>query len=93
MKKHEFLSEKRAIIDGIDTQILELLKKRVSLAQELGILKKSLNLPIEDQNRMDTIHKKVEKWAKEAQLNPDITGKIWEEIIRLAIFHQKDKGQ
>lgn len=55
------LSEIRSDIDRIDSEIIELFKKRMDCAKEVGIYKKSQNTPVLNQDRENDILDAVEK--------------------------------
>ena len=45
------LTQAREEIDRIDNEIIKLVAKRLSVAKEIGKLKKSKNLPVENKQR------------------------------------------
>jgi len=48
----------RKEIDKIDRKIINLIEKRGSISKEIGIIKKSLSMPLEDKLRENRITKK-----------------------------------
>lgn len=47
--------ELRQQIDDIDEDVIQLLKKRMSISKEVGKLKEELHIPVEDKNREEEI--------------------------------------
>lgn len=66
------LSEIRSDIDRIDSEIIELFKKRMDCAKEVGIYKKSQNTPVLNQDRendiLDAVEKKGGEYGSHARL-------------------------
>lgn len=66
------LSEIRSDIDRIDSEIIELFKKRMDCAKEVGIYKKSQNTPVLNQDRendiLDAVEKKGGEYGAHARL-------------------------
>lgn len=56
---HKQLEEMRSGIDDIDTHIVELINKRLSITKEVGELKKKFNLPVLDKSRENIILKRI----------------------------------
>ena len=56
------LSEIRVDIDKIDTELIELFKKRMNCAKEVGLYKKANNIPVLNQQRENEIHETA-LWA------------------------------
>lgn len=69
-------------IDGIDTEILKLLKKRMSFVIKLGKLKKKNGMPIADKKREEEMMKKLEKQSKKINLNAEFIKKIYKNIFK-----------
>ena len=51
------LTQAREEIDRIDNEIIKLVAKRLSVAKEIGKLKKSKNLPVENKQREEEVIK------------------------------------
>ncbi len=66
------LSEIRSDIDKIDSEIIELFKKRMDCAKEVGVYKKSQNTPVLNQDRendiLDAVEKKGGEYGAHARL-------------------------
>ena len=62
----------RERIDEIDEEIIQLLKKRMGISNEVGKLKEELHIPVEDNKRekeiIDRLTKKAGKNLSEEQL-------------------------
>ncbi len=74
------LSNIRSFIDKIDTRIIELLQERAGLAQETGMVKKELGIPIQDPAREGKIRKKLAGGAK-GPMDADALVRIYEVIM------------
>jgi hypothetical protein len=81
------INDFRDDIIKIDLQILNLLKDRFNISEQIGQIKKEQNLPIYDQNRekelLNTL--KSNKIIKDAYLES-----IWYEIMFISRCIQKD---
>ena len=66
------LKESRERIDEIDNALFDLISQRTALAKDIVFSKDYLGLPIYDESREKAIHKKVEKLAKENNLDCEI---------------------
>lgn len=71
----------RKEIDSIDSQIIELLKKRADLSIKIGELKKEQNIKIEQPERERELLKRVITIAKKEGLSEDYVKSIFEIII------------
>lgn len=59
------LKQAREDIDKIDTEIIELVAKRLELAKEIAEIKKKLKLPLEDKEREEELLQSRIKTVKE----------------------------
>ena len=76
----------RAKIDGLTDELIALLNKRASYAEEIGKIKKQQGLPVFDASRERGVLDVVEKKARVAQeaggsLSPDSIKKIFSVIM------------
>ena len=76
-------------IDEIDRRILTLLEKRVALAKRIALVKKGRGIPIRDEQREKELLERVVSQAEKLGLNPEITRRIFREIIELAVDAQR----
>lgn len=74
------LSNIRSFIDRIDSRIIELLQERAGLAQEIGLVKKELGIPIQDPGREGKIRDKLAAGAK-GPMDADALVRIYEVIM------------
>ena len=70
------LKESRKRIDEIDNALFDLISERTSLARDIASSKHYLDIPIYDKSREDAIHEKIERMAKENNLDVDIIDQI-----------------
>lgn len=77
MKTLSELDKFRKRIDELDLEILELIKKRIKTAIEIGNLKRTMKLPIKNKNREIYVLKNVQE-----KINYPVKG-IWKEIIKV----------
>ena len=70
------LEESRKRIDEIDNALFDLISERTSLARDIASSKHYLDIPIYDKSREDAIHEKIERMAKENNLDVDIIDQI-----------------
>jgi chorismate mutase len=75
------LDELRDDIDRVDEVIVRLLNERARVAVEVGLLKKSLNVPIYQPDREKQVLAHVRGVASEGPLGPDAIARLFERII------------
>ena len=78
----------RAKLDKLDSNLLQLIKKRSNLVNEvlkLKIYKKE----IIDQKRINFILKKIKKKSIKSKIDPKITNRIWKNMIWSFIDYEK----
>lgn len=85
----ELLLEKsRKRIDEIDNVLFDLISERTSLAKDISLSKQYLEMPIYDKSREDAIHEKIERMAKENNLDVDIIDQI---VNMLTILNKNEQ--
>lgn len=83
------LEELRGKIDRIDDYLIELLAERMGLSDEIGSLKKELNLTIHQQDRWaDIVSKALEK-GQSGGLTREFIIKLFQQIHNESIRHQE----
>ncbi len=82
------LEQLRALIDGIDNRILQLIAERMELAEKIGEVKKEHDIQIYQPERWNEIINNVQQLAKEFQLSEDLMMKIFETIHQESIRKQ-----
>ncbi len=78
----------RKKIDKIDEQVVKLLDERMSIAFELGKLKKELDRGIFDADREEEVFNKLKALPKES-IRDDEVEELYKEIIRISRLHGK----
>ncbi|ALU12684.1 hypothetical protein EYM_06425 [Ignicoccus islandicus DSM 13165] len=81
---YEYLKVKRRELDKIDREILELLKKRIETVSEITNIKKSLNLPVVDEEREEEVLKSRSIWAAEMGLDWRYVEDIYNVILTMS---------
>ncbi|EHP86456.1 chorismate mutase [Methanotorris formicicus] len=76
----------RKRIDEIDEELIKLMAKRTNFARDIAMLKKSLNLPINDSEREKEVYEKTRKLCNKYKFDEEIGVKI----IKILIEHNKD---
>lgn len=76
----------RQHIDGIDTQIVNLIGLRLNYVKQAGQIKK--NRPIHDQAREDKILKKVGEQAQNVGYSPTIIQEIFKTILKQSNLYE-----
>jgi chorismate mutase len=84
------LRESRHKIDGIDDEIIYLIKKRTSLAQDIANAKIILDVGIEDKEREDYIQDKINKIAREEKIDIESLTRIMKILTDLNKKEQKE---
>ena len=78
----------RIKLDKLDNGLLNLIKKRSSLVNE--VLKIKIHKKeIIDQKRIDFILKKIKKKSIQSNIDPKITNRIWKNMIWSFIDYEK----
>ena len=75
----------RGQIDQIDSKIVTLLAKRMSISKEIGVYKKEHNMPVLQSKRYGDIIEGRAKLAKELDLSPEFVTAIMESIHRESV--------
>jgi chorismate mutase len=82
------LNQIRIKLDNLDNDLLKLIKKRLSLVNE--VLKvKTHKKEIIDQKRINFILKKIKKKSIQTNIDPIITNRIWKNMIWSFIDYEK----
>ncbi len=68
----------RKEIDEIDEELFVLLKKRLHLAEKIGIYKKINNIDVLDKSREHEIIEKLNNRAKEHNISERLLKEIWQ---------------
>ncbi|ANV97574.1 hypothetical protein BBW65_01560 [Helicobacter enhydrae] len=84
------LTKLRVEIDKIDDEILELLKKRIEIAKQIGILKREQKQEIIDLQRERRI---IERLSQDDIFSQAEIASIYQEIFRLTKAYQKGKDE
>lgn len=78
------LESYRKEIDAIDEQLLSLLKKRLNIAEKIGMYKKEKNIDVLDKSREHEIIEKLSNKAKEHDLPEALLKEIWQLLFEEA---------
>lgn len=84
----EILEKLRTKIDIIDGQTVELLGKRMKIADEIGVLKKKNNVAILQAERWNQILKRMLLEGKNQNLNEEFILRVYRAIHQESINHQ-----
>ena len=82
------LSSLRSRIDEIDREILNLLMKRVKLAERIGVLKRQRGLPIRDEGREEDVYARLSEKAKVLGIPISDVKSIYREIMKMCTVVQ-----
>jgi len=78
----------RVKLDKLDSELLELIKKRSNLVNE--VLKVKIHKKeIIDQKRINFILSKIKTKSKQLKIDPKITNRIWKNMIWSFIDYEK----
>ena len=84
------LEKSRVRIDEIDNELCDLISERTSLAKGIVFSKQYLGMPIYDESREKAVHEKIEKLAKEKDLDVVIIDQIVNMLTILSKNEQKE---
>lgn len=85
---HSQLEKLRASIDSLDTQLIELLGKRMEVAEQIGHCKKENNITILQQARWDEISRQRSEAGEKVGLSDDFVKSMYNSIHKESIRHQ-----
>ena len=77
----------RKDLDRLDNKLLEIIKKRTILV-DLVIKNKKFKKDIIDKKRISVILKNISKKSKAKKIDPKITHKIWNSMIKAFIDYE-----
>jgi chorismate mutase len=83
------LSKLRANIDVLDANLLELLSKRMKVADEIGQVKKEKNVAILQNNRWNEILEKMISEGSKKGLTEEFVTKLFKAVHQESITHQE----
>jgi len=83
------LSTLRKRIDEIDEQILRLLKERVDVCENIGVLKRERGVPVRDRDRENEQYTRIAGIASQLGLNPQDVRAVYDRIIAMCIRVQE----
>lgn len=83
------LEKLRRLIDEQDTKLIELLAKRMQVADEIGALKKESNVAVLQANRWKSILEKMQREGQAQNLGEDFILKLFRAIHQESINHQE----
>jgi chorismate mutase len=75
------MDETRKQIDDIDSQIIELLGKRMNLVKEIGQIKKESGSDITDEGREEEIRERLKELAVENGLSDEFVNHLYTHIF------------
>ncbi|MDR3070366.1 MAG: chorismate mutase [Propionibacteriaceae bacterium] len=83
------LAKLRASIDNLDTALICLMAERFKITQQVGYLKKRLQLPPADPEREEEQITRLRKLANDANLDPDFAEKMLGFIVAEVVRHHQ----
>jgi len=83
------LNRLRHRIDEFDQKLIELLGKRMKVADDIGGLKKSKNVAVLQSNRWTEIMRKMQNEGEEKGLSPEFVEHLFKAIHQESIAHQE----
>jgi chorismate mutase len=83
------LTKLRKEIDHLDHKLINLLHRRKTLVEKVGLFKKKRGLPVFNKAREKEIYKKLDKWAIKHGFRKTFLQKIWKTMMDEAKVIQK----
>ena len=87
-KNKKKLSILRIKLDKLDDKLISLIKSRTNLVNQVVKLKQNKN-EIVDKKRISVILKKIKKKSISKNIDPDITKRIWKNMIWSYINYER----
>jgi chorismate mutase len=84
------LEELRAVIDRIDNDLVNTIRERMNIVEQIGLLKKENNITILQPDRWADIFNSRQDWAKELNLTPELIYQIFQHIHAESIRRQTE---
>jgi chorismate mutase len=84
------LEELRGIIDRVDRDLVNILRERMNISEQIGLLKKENNITILQPERWSEIFNSRQELAQQLQLNPEIIYQIFQLIHAESIRRQTE---
>jgi len=85
----ERISPLRKRIDKIDEQILRLIKERVDICENIGMIKREQGIPVRDRHRENEQYARMTETASKLGLHPQEVRAVYQEIIAMSIRAQE----
>ena len=85
--KNKKINLVRIKLDNLDNKLLDLIKKRTSLVNQILSAKKFKN-QIVDKKRIKVILKKISKKSKQRKIDTKLTNRIWKSMIYAYIDYE-----
>jgi chorismate mutase len=82
------LNNIRKKIDKLDRKLLDIIKKRTGLVEEV-IKTKKLKKQIVDKKRIEKVLNNIKKLSKKRKIDARITNKIWKSMINSYIEYER----
>lgn len=74
----------RTELDVLDGELLELVAKRMNIAEKIGRVKAEIGQPILDRDRELAILRKIRARAENAGLDPDVASQLYELLFAVS---------
>lgn len=91
-KTNDDLELLRDLIDGVDKELLNLLRKRLDLVARVGVVKHAAGLPIYAPQREAKMLAKRRNEAAKIGISPQLIEDILRRLMRESYLNEKDKG-
>ena len=89
MVRKDQLDNLRTVIDEIDQDLLDLIKKRLTLTGEIGRLKKQNKMNIIDTPREEALFNSLAKRCEEMELDKVFVKNLWRLILNASYLSQE----
>lgn len=80
--------ELRVVIDALDADLVDLLRRRQDCIDRAARLKHDAGLPARIPARVDEVLAKVQALSGQAGLDPDLSAMLWRSMIEWAIARE-----
>ena len=89
----KILHSSRKEIDQIDSEIIDLIQRRTSLAKDIVLSKLALDMDILDDSREKLIYEKLEKLANDKNLNQNTKNSVFQIMDILINLSKKEQEE
>lgn len=75
------LAKLRADLDYVDSRLLEIVRARIEVIEQIAVLKQHYDIPMMQPGRMRVVHERAQRFADEHRLSPEFLRSLYDLLI------------